>query len=563
MKNSNLMPSKSAKGPAFYAVHKGRKTGVFLTWDECLEQTNGYAGAKFKKFVNSTEAEHFVTFGNSLKALAPAFSFDVAEGNKGKKRALSLDVEDEVGWDVVYSDGACKGNGKVGSVAGVGVWWGHNDPRNIAERCPGDQTNNRAELIAIARVLESTPRSKKPLLIKTDSQYSINCFQNWISNWSRNGWVNSSKEPVKNAGIIRYISALLDLRAKSGQKVRLQYVKGHSGDTGNDGADAQANQGTTQPPRDELDWAAMEKELRRKIELEWHAQKVEDAVPVEVVSLEDNATTNKVLPSLRRRAVSPRRAETPSPQKKQANSRRILELEATLESPVQSRPSSSHAPQAIARLSPSKTPLRPSTVAPPVPVNEEDFDLDRGTMSLHADETSSPKRKEASMRRYLQMEAALKPFLHSRSLSSHPPLAAQIKRDDAATMPPSVAPLKASSVISPPAPVKKGGIDPDRRTISPRPVEISSSQKKSSSLYRILEMEAAFKPSVQSRPLSSHAPEATQDDTTKLPPSMTTVKSPSVVSAPVSVDKEDLDLDMYVDCLLDDDDLANDFSESD
>lgn len=101
---------------------------IFLR-DECLEQTNGYAGAKFKKFANSTEAEHFVTFGNSLRALAPAFSFDVAEGSKGKKRALSLDVEDELGWDVVYSDGACKGNGKVGSVAGVGVWWGHNDPR--------------------------------------------------------------------------------------------------------------------------------------------------------------------------------------------------------------------------------------------------------------------------------------------------------------------------------------------------------------------------------------------------------------------------------------------------
>jgi ribonuclease HI len=64
--------------------------------------------------------------------------------------------------------------------------------RNIAERCPGEQTNNRAELIvsrnlyinvvnvinvvqAILRVLESTPFSKKPLLIKTDSQYSINC----------------------------------------------------------------------------------------------------------------------------------------------------------------------------------------------------------------------------------------------------------------------------------------------------------------------------------------------------------------------------------------------------
>lgn len=37
----------------------------------------------------------------------------------------------EAGWSVVYSDGACKGNGKSGSVAGVGVWWGPNDPRFV------------------------------------------------------------------------------------------------------------------------------------------------------------------------------------------------------------------------------------------------------------------------------------------------------------------------------------------------------------------------------------------------------------------------------------------------
>lgn len=48
---------------------------------------------------------------------------------QSKKRGLSPNVEDESGWDVVYSDGACKGNGKTGSVAGVGVWWGHDDPR--------------------------------------------------------------------------------------------------------------------------------------------------------------------------------------------------------------------------------------------------------------------------------------------------------------------------------------------------------------------------------------------------------------------------------------------------
>jgi ribonuclease HI len=34
-------------------------------------------------------------------------------------------------YDVVYTDGACKGNGKAGSVAGIGVWWGRNDPRLV------------------------------------------------------------------------------------------------------------------------------------------------------------------------------------------------------------------------------------------------------------------------------------------------------------------------------------------------------------------------------------------------------------------------------------------------
>ncbi|KAG1886047.1 ribonuclease H-like domain-containing protein [Suillus subluteus] len=88
---------------------------------------------------------------------------------------VANEKEEESGYDVVYSDGACKGNGQVGSVAGVGVWWGWNDSRNIAERCPGDQTNNRAELIAIVRALETAPFSQRPLMIKTDSKYSIQC----------------------------------------------------------------------------------------------------------------------------------------------------------------------------------------------------------------------------------------------------------------------------------------------------------------------------------------------------------------------------------------------------
>lgn len=45
------------------------------------------------------------------------------------QRDTSPDIQDESDWDVAYSDGACKGNGKPGSIAGIGVWWQTDDPR--------------------------------------------------------------------------------------------------------------------------------------------------------------------------------------------------------------------------------------------------------------------------------------------------------------------------------------------------------------------------------------------------------------------------------------------------
>ncbi|KAG6879379.1 hypothetical protein C0992_003199 [Termitomyces sp. T32_za158] len=264
---------KASKGKKFYAVQNGRENGVYLTWEDCEKQTKGFPGAKYRSFANAADAEAFVngTLSKDHGPSAPSTSSSsvlAALNSKGKKRTLPSDIADESTCDVVYCDGACKGNGQADSIAGVGVWWEENDPRNIAERCPGDQTNNRAELIAIVRMLETTPKSKRPLLIKTDSQYCIKCFFQWLPKWKRNNFRTAGGHAVRNAEIIVYVSALLEARALMGQPVRMEYVKGHSGNRGNDGADAQANKGALLPPVPERDWAKAKQELLERLEEE-------------------------------------------------------------------------------------------------------------------------------------------------------------------------------------------------------------------------------------------------------------------------------------------------------
>lgn len=87
---------------------------------ECEQQTKGFPGPAFKKFPTREEADAFVR------------GIDVAGPSSSKPtRGVAASPNIVVGpdWDVVYSDGACKGNGQEGSKAGVGVWWGAGDPR--------------------------------------------------------------------------------------------------------------------------------------------------------------------------------------------------------------------------------------------------------------------------------------------------------------------------------------------------------------------------------------------------------------------------------------------------
>ncbi|KIK47662.1 hypothetical protein CY34DRAFT_212831 [Suillus luteus UH-Slu-Lm8-n1] len=218
--------------------------------------TESHLSAPSSKLSSSVVSPAAISPPRSVAATSSTFHPSAAVVTKVK--------EEEPGYDVVYSDGACKGNGQVRPVAGVGVWWGWNDPRNIAERCPGDQTNNRAELIAIVRALETTPFSQRPLMIKTDSKYSIQCVESWLPKWSANGFRTATGQSVKNAELIRYLAALLYARERAGPKVVFKHVRGHVGIEGNECADRLANDGALKPELPERDWEQLIRDLEKK-----------------------------------------------------------------------------------------------------------------------------------------------------------------------------------------------------------------------------------------------------------------------------------------------------------
>jgi ribonuclease HI len=70
--------------------------------------------------------------------------------------------------------------------------------------------------------------------------------------------------PVKNLKLIMYMDALLAARGRSGQQVRLEYVRGHAGEIGNEGADALAVRGTKLQEVEEPDWDALRLRLNEE-----------------------------------------------------------------------------------------------------------------------------------------------------------------------------------------------------------------------------------------------------------------------------------------------------------
>ncbi len=135
----------------------------------------------------------------------------------------------------IYTDGAARGNPNgPGGYGTILTYLDEKGELHKRELSGGYKktTNNRMELMAAIKGLESLIKPCKVELY-SDSQYLVNAFnQNWLDGWIKKGWKRGKNEEVKNVDLWKRL-----LKAKEPHQVTFVWVRGHDGHEENERCD--------------------------------------------------------------------------------------------------------------------------------------------------------------------------------------------------------------------------------------------------------------------------------------------------------------------------------------
>ena len=140
----------------------------------------------------------------------------------------------------IFTDGACKGNPGPGGWGAILRMGRHEKDLSGGE---ADTTNNRMEMTAVIRAL-TTLIEPCEIMLHTDSRYVIDGMTKWVEGWKRKGWVNASKQPVRNQDLWHELT-----EAALRHKIEWEWVKGHNGHPENERADQLASDAAMEASR--------------------------------------------------------------------------------------------------------------------------------------------------------------------------------------------------------------------------------------------------------------------------------------------------------------------------
>jgi len=241
----------------FYVVWKGEKTGVFPTWSEVQNHTQGRSDAQFMGFSSKAEAEtaYASTYTKALmkRSLVGKKSPSAAKQNSRSFANSGTQINAEV---KIYCDGACSPNpGKSGT--GLAVYTRKTTTREITKNnetadtqhqltalyyglYQANGTNNTAELNGLLyafKLAKNHLQTVEQVQILSDSKYSIDCITKWAKGWQTKGWTRGKGEEIKNLALIQECFAIYQTLKK---QLVISHVKGHANIEGNELSDRMA-----------------------------------------------------------------------------------------------------------------------------------------------------------------------------------------------------------------------------------------------------------------------------------------------------------------------------------
>ncbi|GAQ02324.1 RNase HI [Companilactobacillus farciminis] len=221
----------------YYAVRKGKKPGIYLTWPECKKQVDGFANARYKSFTSRVEAEKFLTGTDSYSN----------KKSSPKKVTKTSNIND---FDVViYTDGGSRNHGNVkgGHVrTDDKAAWAYHISNNgqTYEGTAGElgATNNRMEIMALIQSiirLNDLKINQQNAIFVLDSQYVLNAItKNWLNGWKRRGFKKADGGALANVELWKQLDQLLPTVPKK----TFEWTKGHATNVGNNRVDELLNE---------------------------------------------------------------------------------------------------------------------------------------------------------------------------------------------------------------------------------------------------------------------------------------------------------------------------------